>query len=382
MATTRYLYIDDEDSQGLRSYVRAVKANSVLIDIDIERPDEFEKQIKHLEQIISNYDGLILDLRLDQVPTTSGKTVTFRAPALAQEIRTRGADEEISIKEIPIVLWSTKEKLEKYYYPDEASHDLFDQRYAKETVVDEAERIQRELISLAEGYRTITRHTLHNSDNLMMLGLNRETDDWLDPRLNGRLANNQHKSIRSYARFILRDLIMRPGPLISEELLAARLGVDKQASLDWPTLRDEVLADYKYRGVFHDGWPRWWSYLIERKWWRIKGRNRQALSAMSAKQRIAFLKEDTGLSHLVAAQPIEPHYNDRYYTICEYFQTPLDPIDGVVIEENEPQPWQERRYLSLKAALNRLGREKPHSTEYKRLSQLKKAINNNVEEET
>lgn len=53
------------------------------------------------------------------------------------------------------------------------------------------------------------------------------------------------------------------------------------------------------------------------------------------------------MKKIIAARPIKENYHNRYYTICEYHQRPLDPIDGVLLSEKTLQPWQERRYVSL-----------------------------------
>ena len=56
--------------------------------------------------------------------------------------------------------------------------------------------------------------------------------DILDVRLANHFKNVKYPT-HEYALFILRELIERPGPLISEELLSARLGIDRDNSPDW-----------------------------------------------------------------------------------------------------------------------------------------------------
>lgn len=53
---------------------------------------------------------------------------------------------------------------------------------------------------------------------------------------------------------------------------------------------------------------------------------------------------------------------------------PLDPIDGLLVSGRPPEPWQDKCYLSIKAALERVGRNeglKVHPLERSRLSELK-----------
>ena len=107
---TRYLYLDDEAVDTLQSLTTAVVMNKKSLIIDIVHPAIFHNNLQSLIKSLSKYDGLILDWRLDVL--SDGQTnnrFDFRAAALAQEIRTRSA--ENTAQSIPIVLWSTKSKL-------------------------------------------------------------------------------------------------------------------------------------------------------------------------------------------------------------------------------------------------------------------------------
>src|SRR5204863_9811044 len=125
-------------------------------------------------------------------------------------------------------------KLQKSYSRGKTRHDLFDQLYDKASVVEDAERVQLELISLAEGDKKIvSQKSQFEISRVLDIG---------EDRL-GRLHRSLIKAfptaeqpVHSHARFILRELILRPGPLINDELLAARLGIDKDRSSDWKKL--------------------------------------------------------------------------------------------------------------------------------------------------
>ena len=116
--------------------------------------------------------------------------------------------------------------------------------------------------------------------------------------------------------------------------------------------------------------------MVEKKWWRSLAEDISPLSILGASERVNKLKELIGLKRLVAATPIKDFYGDHFQTICEYSRKPLDPIDGVIIDEQDPLPWQERRYLSIDAALERKGTNdglRPHPTEVERLKEIKKS---------
>jgi len=374
---TKYLYIDDESLASLEALVDAVMDATDSIKIVAERVQSADALILHLKRVLhqNQYDGLILDWRLDQLPNEQREQIQLRAGAIAQEIRTQGT--ERAVKELPIVLWSTYSKLSGSYVEDHTSHDLFDGKYHKEKIVEDAHRIGVELVSLATGYQKIIE--VRDSQTtlfVMILCLTEEDYKVLDPRLLARFSVDDWLPAHEYARFILKELIHTPGPLISEALLAARLGVDKNASSDWPALLEKLPPAAKYNGPFHEAWPRWWSHLVERKWWRSLDQTLLPLSRLSAGERVTVLKQHTGLDNLVAASPIQEWYSDYFQTICVYSQKPLDPIDGVVIDGKEPLPWQAKQYLSMDAALERKGYNqglRPHPLERDRLQAMKES---------
>lgn len=365
----KYLYIDDEDQATLGSYIRAVSGVGQL-KIVSEPPKHFDEQVRHLLEVSKQYDGVILDWQLDDIATPDGKAVAFRAGALAQEMRTRETSKEI--KPLPIVLWSTKPKLQKSYSSDKTSHDLFDSKYDKETVVEDAERVQLELISLAEGYKKIVSQKAQFQIYTIL-----DIDEERLGRVHRSLIKafpTAEQPVHSHARFILQELILRPGPLINDELLAARLGIDKDRSSDWKKLLTRILRKGEYSGPFSDAWPRWWSDYVEKQWWHSLSAKSPALSSLNARQRVEQIRTATKLRKLQAAEPISRSYSDYFQTICEFSRRPLDPVDGVLIDEPEPKAWQNRRYISIDAALERRGEVdglRPDISERERLKEIR-----------
>jgi len=371
---TRYLYVDDDELKTLESFASRVKGTHGDFDIDVKQPADFDHNVLRLIEMLEDYDGIILDWRLDMLPDESGKSFPLRAGAVAQEIRTRQTE---GVKEMPIVLWSTDSKLTGSYYGDNTSEDLFDRRHDKQEVMDSSQRIRNELTSLVVGYRKIS-GCIDAEQGLdkSVFNLAEEHHDAIPTSLDGHLFSTRQRAAHVYARLILERLIYVPGPLISEELLAARLGIDREQSPDWQNLLAVLPGEAKYNGPFSEAWPRWWATLIERKWWQAASPDSPRLSTLGASARVSRIREITTLNNLTAAQPILDFYSDRYRTVCEFTRRPLDTVDGVTIDEKEPMPWQERRYLSVDAALERRGSTKgirPHSSETERLEEIKQS---------
>jgi hypothetical protein len=235
-------------------------------------------------------------------------------------------------------------------------------------VSETPKKIRHELLSFVSGYTAISKFNKKNNRNIHeLLNIDKES---LDVRIQERFKDG-HFPTHEYARFIFRELVDRPGLLIDEYRLASRLGVNKNISKDWGKLL-ELLYDYQYNGPFHEAWPRWWANEIEKQWWITVLAQKRPLSLLLAEDRVKTIKECTGLKRLVHAAPIKKSYRSRFYTICEHCKEPLDPIDGVIISEKDPKPWQERRYVSVDVALEGRGDFIPDATEKERLSRLRK----------
>lgn len=367
--TTKYLYLDDEEENVIKPLTDAVSIDGEL-EIVLQHPGIYNDDFDSLIKVLQDYHGFILDWRLDQTVPEGSRRFKFRAGALAQEIRSR--EIEKAAVPIPIILWTTHQRFEDFYQRDKTSHDLFDRIYVKDKIAELGTSIGRQLISIHLGYQAILSYIQASlTDFRQLLGCV-DNPSFLDIRVQEHFGDSIYP-VYDYARFILKELIDHPGPLISENLLAARLGIDVGGSEDWKSLLD-IIKDYQYQGPFGDEWQRWWSYGIEEKWWFSLPKVDRPLSALTAAERVEIIKLSTELSNLIEAQPIEDDYQTRFITICEETKMPLDPLDGVIIDEPDPAPWQDRRYLSLKVALER-GSEKfrPHPTELERLSEIRRA---------
>lgn len=355
--TTKYLYLDDERPEAVRPFLRELKRWREGLEIEHHAPQPYHDQLPWLSR--ETFGGLILDLRLDQFPSweNAGGKAEYRATTLAQEIRTR-ATERKGMFEVPIVLWSTDERLQESYTRDDTGHDLFDLKCVKTDISNhpaKAEQIADQLASLVAGYEELAeiRSKKKGIGAQFHKFLGFETaPGFLDPRILGYFEGRENPiPLHEYARFILRELLSSPGPLIGEELLAARLGVDPQTSGDWHELKIR-LAQANYTGPFRKGWPRWWASQLE-AWWRSFTDSVPNLRAISASDRVSVLREHTGLRDLIAAQPTAEGYSTAYWTVCQATQKPLDPRDGLIIDRPNARPWHDKLYVSLEAELKR-----------------------------
>lgn len=384
--TTKYLYIDDQEKDGRDTFASAVMDEP--LHIDTIAPMDFDALMRHLSDKLADYGGLILDWRLDEI-AIGDTAVQYRAGALAQEIRTRGA--ESTLKELPIVVWSTMEKLGNSYRSDLSSHDLFDMVYYKETFAEKGSNIRGELISLANGYTMVL--GLMERGIQSVLATDETTFHLVDTRFTSRFGDEEMTSVHDWASFLFKEAIIASGVLISEDLLAVRLGVDMSVSPDWKTLKTHLPPASVYNGPFHEAWPRWWSWLVEHEWWPfLAGKDQQLppLSQLTAKQRVDFLKEYLGLAEIVPLEPIAKGYSARFYVMCEVDGRPLDPVDGMLLSGRngtETLPWQDQRYISRDAALSRQyedarhrsKRLRLHPAEVERVKAMRRAAEDNGE---
>jgi len=369
--TIKYIYIDDQPESAAKPYARGLEMHEKDLLVQHQQPIEFSAQLRNLRQ--EDFDGLILDLRLDELKNSTGEVTEYRATALAQELRTRATEKRI--KDVPIALLSTDVKFKASFERDDTSHDLFDAVYTKESVLEAGANISQELVCLAKGYKKIDETKGTNRDFVLgLLSLEAENFKFVDPRLGSEFEGERRRfPVHEYARFILRYMLKTSGPLVCEKVLGARLGVDIEGSEDWEKLRDKYFDKCRYEGVFSEAWPRWWMFKVEEAWRSLASKN-STLRGLDARSRVDLLIKKTKLSGLISAEPIDVGYSTKYWTICKGFKKPLDPVDGLLVSALPPEAWQDKNYISIKAALERVGRNdglKVHPLERDRLSELK-----------
>ena len=340
MATT-YIYIDDDKLEDAKEKVQGFEQADLKV-ITNQHKGTWENQISFIKENEPTLDGLLLDLRLDDFPNEKGERADFRGTSLAQEIRTRQKEGEF--KSFPIVLFSGNDKLEKSL--ENSGEDLFDICIDKGKVEAKTfDTLTPRLIAIAEGYKKLS----NKKDISEILDIDESN---IDERFISELNDLKDKPAHVITHFLLNELINKPGLLIDEEILAARLGIDIKTSPDWHKII-ESLSPSKYTGIFSAGWLRWWMPLVD-KWWKSVINAQVYLQSTPASERVRLIKERLGIESIEAAKKIEKADSEEYWTVCKGYNTPLDPIDGLMIEGQENlYPWQDAEYVSIDAALKR-----------------------------
>lgn len=353
-SSIKFLCIDDQNDHTIDPLLKRL-TDTGSVSFTRWTPKQLEGQLPAIEAFIAEQDsvcGLLLDLRLDVDADSDGNRVAYRGPTLAQELRTRMA--EGSIPAFPIALWSVNTKFKLSYYGDESSHDLFDDVYGKDSeIIDKPAEVANKLASLAIGYDYLRR--LSRANAISTLDLTNEEGStvytqFLDEYLEVVNSHGAHE----VANFLLNELVRTPGLLVTEDLLAARLGVDIAASnSSWSQLKEHLQLS-QYRGPFSEGWPRWWWFRVE-DWWASLGEKVPDLRRLESGSRVQRLNETFNLN-LVAAEPISDGYSKKYFTLCAGTLKPLDPIDGLTTVRRSARSWQDTGFVSVHAALERIGR--------------------------
>ncbi|MCX4139342.1 hypothetical protein M0D68_14200 [Paraburkholderia sp. SEWSISQ10-3 4] len=365
--TLKFACTDDEKNETIRPLLDSLTRSVPELTIERVGPYEFSELVRALVQ--ARPDGIILDLRLDELVGPEGHRVDFRGLSVAQELRTRMTERKMN--NAPIVLWSVLRNFNRSYRGDLTGHDLFDAVYDKEEdVQQDPGRVARELVSLHDAYTKLS--TASRPAIYELLGLTVAERDLLDPRYIDYVPDPNGLAVHELARRILATLVVPRGPLIDEQLLAAKLGVDRDASRgDWGKLLERLREPCAYTGIFAGGWPRWWAHRLA-TWWDSELNSPDKLQRTTAADRVRLLKKKFSLRLLRASEPIEEGYSTCFSTVCRVFEKPLDPIDGIRIVSGQSHPFQDFQYISLKAALERKYKQKKFVIESLELSRLER----------
>src|SRR5690554_2870373 len=238
-----FLYIDDENGTSEVSTLNGFNDTNL---IDVKRFNlaafrDFGSLKKELIRAANQeeYDGLIIDLRLDG----AGEDRTeFNATAITAELRSISARGDI--KSFPIALCSTEEKIKQTYDSDRTSHDLFDYKISKSNPEPDWIKISTKLKSLADGYNWIQTAKREPAE---IIGVNKL--EVIDERIAERLLS--FSVTYDFTHFVIKNFFHQTNPLINERILAARLGVDlaKTQCEVWEKLSLSILDTVRYKGM-------------------------------------------------------------------------------------------------------------------------------------
>lgn len=361
---TKYniLYVDDDASkhglEQIQPMIDTLEENE-RIKIHPFQSAPFDKLSEQITNVLNDYDAIIFDYQLDDRANDEGQRGNMKAPVIAQHLRTEITNTDKSLKDIPFILCSTNEKLQKSFTTDSTSHDLFDFMFKKDSgnLLVVADRIA----ALVDGYNTIRKE----KDLSKLLEHNYKD---LDNRIFSKFLSAKEKlPAHEYANTILKDLLYIDGPLVGERMIAARLGLDINASNEWSTLLEKFFIKAKYAGIFSTGWDKWWMESVNNIFFELTSCN---LSSLDARERVSLLIENTGVKGLKLSEIIDGCKSYRYWTICKSYNKPVDPREAFrAYTKKEPKPWQDYSYISKPGAIDRIGFDEGldvHPVDYER----------------
>ncbi|MBP93059.1 MAG: hypothetical protein CMC55_02950, partial [Flavobacteriaceae bacterium] len=136
MAKYNILYVDDDASkhglEQIQPMIDTLEENE-KIKIHPFQSAPFDKLSEQITNVLNDYDAIIFDYQLDDRANDEGQRGNMKAPVIAQHLRTEITNTDNSLKDIPFILCSTNEKLQKSFTSDSTSHDLFDFMFKKDS---------------------------------------------------------------------------------------------------------------------------------------------------------------------------------------------------------------------------------------------------------
>lgn len=304
--------------------------------------------------------GILMDVDLSNEP---GRQHT--GPGMAQDMRV--AQQKRTIPSFPIVRFSLREKVLENIGRDSSSDDIFDLKIEKDGISDDGmcSVARSKLLGVRKVYDALGQDEV---DLLTLLGV--DADLWArwgssDFQANFDLGDRIHLKAAPLIR-----LMVHPGLLIEEDILAFRLGVDRAASGGWADLKTR-LANYAYNGVSGDYFDRWWARGVE-EWWQDELGADVPLAGCTIDQRLGHLSK-----HFDALVPLSMprgSLGDRPWRYClltkeqRHDVSPVDPSRAVKIKPRSPMPsWLDPLYATLGVALQNRDDPRIDKDELKRL---------------
>ncbi|PKG56345.1 protein-PII uridylyltransferase [Shewanella sp. GutDb-MelDb] len=380
----RFLYVDDDKTEQLKPLMDELLFHSEgMLEIEHIQVCSMKKvKCKFLDE---GFDGLIIDQKLDAA-NAENETFDYWGTSLAQNLRTEMIGGGMPAS--PIVLLSNEEVFVKYYNTDESAHNLFDFTLEKTQVsrtTKYAQQASRILVALANAYKVAREQTLPlvateaKPFELLepLLKWDQSVFEYTDKRF-VEYASSKSEDVHTLVSLILNSLVRSAGILVTEDMLATKLGIDIQASDDWASLK-LMLEPFRYTGAFAELKERWWMSRIE-DWWDDSSDTPQVIRALKATERVTVIKQFTSLEHLVA---INPKYqngkqSEKYWVNCMVSGTPLDPFDALVANKVDLKSWEEFLYLDPETVFER--RHQPdyavHSDYQKKVKSLYRRLTN------
>jgi len=296
--------------------------------------------------------GVLMDVDLSAVTGEYGTGL-----GIAQDIR--GKQKAHEIADYPIIRLAGPKPVEKIVGGDPSSEDLFDLRISKNEVFRGCLSVQLRLTGVKRVYDQLSGFAELDDQMLdALLGITaQQREEWSHPALHSRLADGRRTTVHVAAGTFMRGLLLSPGLLIDETLLAVRLGLDRTGSGDaWGQLVQR-LVNFKFNGTGHKEFERWWARGLEDWWLEISGGN--SLASFTISQRHQQLSNHFRLNGLVPLTMAKGSAGERPWRLCtisleadEPQYVPVDPSESVRVTPRIDQPpWADPQYAALGTAL-------------------------------
>lgn len=353
----KYAYIDNEEKEAKKNIASINIISPKKFKVEFIRPEDWKTftDTESIKKILNKYDGILIDFRLDNEPVTLDDGTNFHTNysglALAQRIR-----EVISFnkdfKDIPLVIISTDKYIESYN-KEFTGHDLFIWKYLKKNLTN-TESIET-LIELSNGYKQIEacKSNLVNFEEIKNK-LFKCTADYLNDVVENSINNLPENHVHARAYYILKKIVLQNGLLISEPLLAARLGIDIQKSKEWETLKNKF-KNFKYNGIFSKLESKYWEKGFTEWWFTQISKNSHYLP-LTSNQRVEMIKEKTKISDIKPIQEYEVQMGklifkgrQNYNTICKVTGLPISSEDAFMIFNPDLENWQYPEFVFIPA---------------------------------
>ncbi|RYU68089.1 hypothetical protein ERW51_10305 [Aliivibrio finisterrensis] len=328
----KVVYIEDQD------------AESVIHDLsqcDLEvvhcHPGTFKETITKVDS--HKPDLILMDFRLMQ----GGGEVN--APAIAQYYRSLSIDNSSLC--LPVVLLSNDTKIHGFY-DDFTSHDLFDFFIIKENLSENKEKYSLLMKEHIESYKFISTLQAREEDLTELLKVPKKLELDIDPRIKETLRNKKYKSnIYMASKFIFNNVVKSIGVLIGEDVLSARLGIDK-SSESWDELCSQ-LKECEYTGIYSGSYRRWWADGIE-VWWNETIEESNHLRRFNSEEKLTVICSKLPGLKLKKVEGDLNTKTDNFWTICQCSLLPVDPSEAFEIQADLTlMPWLDTQYYSYES---------------------------------
>lgn len=329
----KYLYIDDETEESVEGIIKHLNTEPEKLVVEHEQPKTWNIQVKKLisDNYLNQFEGLLLDLKLE-FSQGEENDVKYYGSDLAQTIRT--AVKAGQIKDLPILLCSTDDKLKDFF--DKTSVNLFDKKYNKDRELPLANTIS-EFVDFAEAYKVL-------NEGVLLKDILRSSENLVTDLIAVESVYNTFVTSHEKAIFLYNQIILTPGLLIDEDLLAIRLGVDKDKSTDWLPMLEKISQICKYTGVLSLAFERWWlkDLLV---WW--KAQFKKGIKITTARDRVEHLKAYFNINNLTPLELPNNHKYDTFWYKCVMSNYPLESADGLRTLDQPRYVWHEPSYISM-----------------------------------